>query len=55
MASKHLLRSMRHKMEISPESIAERMLSVTNVRAVSVECRGRKPCWVGERRWFEER
>ena len=34
-----MLRSIRQRMEIWPESVAERMLSVTQVRAVSLECR----------------
>ena len=42
----HLLRSIRHSIETSPLSVAARMRSVTDSRAVSVECRGRKPCWV---------
>ena len=54
MTSKHLLRSIKHKIEINLESMAER-ISVKLVRSLSVECRRRKPCWVGERRWLEER
>ena len=42
----------QHRRDISPRSLADRIWSDMDISAVSVEWRGRKPCWVGERRWF---
>ena len=43
ITSKHLLKSNGHNIEISPLSVAARMLSVTDSNAVSVGC------WDGSR------
>lgn len=55
MVSKHLLKSIKQRMEISPRSVAAKIRSDTATSAVSVECEVLKPCWVGDRRWEEER
>ena len=54
ITSKHLLISIRHIREISPLSAAVRIWSAAVTSAVSVEWWGRKPCWLPDRRWFEE-